>query len=129
MSALFYDTLLRAFCAKSGLPPLRPDKRGACDLIVDGDIPLRLQQDIANHRMLLVAFLGETQNHMAKTLLEANRQAIRDNQPIIAADPEAKQYYACYILDQTRLTVDILSLKVSELVDYIRFWRDASRIE
>lgn len=129
MSTLFYDTLLRAFSHKLGIPPLSPDKRGACGLIIDEDIPLRIQLDIASQRVLLIAFLGEMQDHLPQPLLEANLAAIRDNQPVIAADPCARQYYASHMLEQTSLTADLLALRVGELAEHIRFWRDASRVK
>ncbi|EOS95817.1 type III secretion system chaperone [Erwinia tracheiphila] len=129
MGTRFYDTLLRTFSHKLGIPPLSLDKRGACDLIIDEDIPLRIQQDITSQRVLLIAFLGDMQDHLPQLLLEANIAAIRDNKPVIAADSRAKQYYASHMLEQTSVTADLLALRVGELAEHIRFWRDASRVK
>lgn len=129
MSTLIYDTLLRNFSHKLGIPPLKPDKRGACSLIIDEDIPLHIQQDIARQRVLLIALLGDVQDHLPQPLLEANLTAIRDNKPVIAADPRASQYYASHMLEQSSLTADLLALRVGELAEHIRFWRNASQVK
>ncbi|MBJ7222210.1 MULTISPECIES: CesT family type III secretion system chaperone [unclassified Brenneria] len=128
MSQLFYDTLLCAFADRLKMARLRLDKKGVCDLVVDNEIPLRLQQDARNQRLLLIALLGDVVNHNPQVLLEANLNLIRgDNLIIIAADPSVKQFYACHAIEQSILTAELLLRKIAELVDYIRFWRNASQ--
>lgn len=122
MSSLFYKTLLRDFCRLANMSELSFDRDGACDLVIDGQEPLRLQQDEKNHRLLMIGMLDNDPPLDPYLLLEANMFQLTEETPSIGWNEQDKLYYLWFALDNSTLNAAQIVAKVAKLIEFIRQW-------
>ncbi|WLG48085.1 CesT family type III secretion system chaperone [Pseudomonas sp. FP1742] len=125
MNDLLYKTLLKDLSAALDMQPLAFDGRGMCDLIVNGDYPLKLACNDLHQRLLLIGLLETPKDLPLQRLLGGALNPLVSAGPGLGWDAGSGLYFAYQSIAREKLSVAVLMREIATLCDWIKGWREA----
>ncbi|MEQ4320452.1 type III secretion system chaperone [Pseudomonas syringae] len=125
MSNLLYQTMLTDLSTSLAMQPLTFNDQGACDLMIDEDIALKMVCDQTHQWLLLIGLMDVSPDLPLRTLLSGALNPLVNDGPGLGWDAGSDLYFAFKAVPREKVSVVTLKHEIAALVEWIRTWRDA----
>ncbi|RML99721.1 Type III chaperone protein SchA [Pseudomonas savastanoi] len=125
MTDRLYKTVLADLSTSLTMQPLVFDDTGACDLVVDEEIALKVVVDHVFQRLLLIGLMDISPDLPLKRLLSGALNPLFNDGPGLGWHAGSELYIGFKAIPREKVSVVTLKQAIAELVEWIKTWRDA----
>lgn len=125
MTDRLYKTVLADLSTSLTMQPLMFDDTGACDVVVDEEIALKVVVDPVFQRLLLIGLMDISPDLPLQRLLSGALNPLFNDGPGLGWHAGSELYIGFKAIPREKVSVVTLKQAIAELVEWIKTWRDA----